>query len=188
MWKRGENFSSFPHYFIYVYISNFRSQITYSFVKCGCSIYCFPHSLNPDMSRYGYRSVLSESLGIRDNESRLYIVVRSNERTLFATHAAVFRHINVIKWVATSEDVPSDVYPAKIHTSLRIRTVWSESSLGTFWIATDAKCLHADNEDVRQTERMQSDLSLRWAHMSEGLFSSNDAQMNLYKHHNNTPI
>ena len=40
LWKRGEiapNFSSFPQYF--QYISNFRSQITYSFVKCGCSIY-----------------------------------------------------------------------------------------------------------------------------------------------------
>ena len=52
------NFSSFPHYFIY-YISNFRSQITYSFIKCGCSIYCFPHSLNSDMSRYGYLEVFS---------------------------------------------------------------------------------------------------------------------------------
>ena len=46
---------SFPHYFIY--ISNFRSQITYSFVKCGCSLYCFPHSLNSDMSRYEYLEV-----------------------------------------------------------------------------------------------------------------------------------
>ena len=25
----------------YIYISNFRSQISYSFLKCGCSIYCF---------------------------------------------------------------------------------------------------------------------------------------------------
>ena len=43
MWKRGEilrsNFSSFPQYF--QYISIFRSQITYSFVKCGCLIYLF---------------------------------------------------------------------------------------------------------------------------------------------------
>ena len=31
-------------FLFYIYISNFRSQITYSFVKCGCSIYCFPHS------------------------------------------------------------------------------------------------------------------------------------------------
>ena len=31
------NFSSFPQYF--QYISNFRSQITYSFVKWGCSTY-----------------------------------------------------------------------------------------------------------------------------------------------------
>ena len=37
MWKRRSNFSSFPHYF--QYISNFRSQITYSFMKCGCSVF-----------------------------------------------------------------------------------------------------------------------------------------------------
>ena len=61
MWKRGEiapeeQFILFSTLF-YIYISNFRSQITYSFVKCGCSIYCFPHSLNSDMSRYGYLEV-----------------------------------------------------------------------------------------------------------------------------------
>ena len=77
MWKRGEiapkeQFLLFSTLF-YIYISNFRSQITYSFVKCGCSIYCFPHSLNSDMSKYGYLEVFSESLGIRDNESRLYL-------------------------------------------------------------------------------------------------------------------
>ena len=60
---------------IIIYISNFRSQISYSFVKCGCSIYCFPHSLNSDMSRYGYLEVFQWPLGIRDNESRLYITV-----------------------------------------------------------------------------------------------------------------
>ena len=50
MWKRGEiapkeQFLLFSTLF-YVYISNLRSQITYSFVKCACSIYCFPQSLN----------------------------------------------------------------------------------------------------------------------------------------------
>ena len=39
------------------------------------------------------------------------------------------------------------VRPAKIPISLRIRAVRSESSLGIFWIAKDAKILHADNED-----------------------------------------
>ena len=38
------NFSSFPQYF--QYISNFRSQITYTFVKCGSSIYFFLNSAN----------------------------------------------------------------------------------------------------------------------------------------------
>ena len=56
MWKGGE-ISPLFHIIIYIYISNFRSQITYSFFKCGCSIYYFPHSLSSDMSRYGYLEV-----------------------------------------------------------------------------------------------------------------------------------
>ena len=49
------NLSSFPQYF--QYISIFRSQIAYSFVKCGCSIYCFPHFCNSDILRHGYLEV-----------------------------------------------------------------------------------------------------------------------------------
>ena len=63
MWKRREiapkeQFLVFSTLF-YTYISNFWSQVkcTHSFVKCDCSIYCFPHYLNPDMSRYGYLEV-----------------------------------------------------------------------------------------------------------------------------------
>ena len=64
------NFSSFTQYF--QYISNFKSPITYQFVKCGKSNYFFLNSANlicrtTDISKY-----FRESLGIRDNESRLY--------------------------------------------------------------------------------------------------------------------
>ena len=65
------NFSSFPQYF--QYISNFKSPITYKFVKCGCSNYVSSANLicrSTDISKY-----FSESLGIRDNESRLYMRV-----------------------------------------------------------------------------------------------------------------
>ena len=59
-------FSSFPQYFQYP--SNFRSQLTYSFVKCGRSIYFFLNSANmicrgPDISKY-----FRESRGLRDKE------------------------------------------------------------------------------------------------------------------------
>ena len=40
---------------------------------------------------------------------------------------------------------------AKIQISLRMRAGWSESSLGAFWIAKDAKFLHAYYEDSDQT-------------------------------------
>ena len=45
--------------------------------------------------------------------------------------------------------------PAKIQIRLLINAVWSESSLDAFWIAKDAKVLHADNEDSDQTGRMR---------------------------------
>ena len=52
------------------------------------------------------------------------------------------------------------VRPAKIQISLRIRAYWSESSLGGFRIAKEAKSLRADNEDSDQTARMRM---LIWA-------------------------
>ena len=44
--------------------------------------------------------------------------------------------------------------PAKIQIRLRIRAVWSESSLGALWIAKDAKFLHANNENSDLTAQM----------------------------------
>ena len=58
MWKGGEIAPKEHYIYIYIYISNFRGQITYSIVQRGCSIYCFPHSFNSDMSRYGYLEVV----------------------------------------------------------------------------------------------------------------------------------
>ena len=69
------------------------------------------------------------------------------------------------KQAATSWNVPLDIRPAKI------RAVWSDSSLGVFGIAKDAKFLHADNDDADQTVQL---LRLTWvcsAHMWEGTFS-----------------
>ena len=58
--------------------------------------------------------------------------------------------------------------PAKIQISLRICAVWSESSLGVFLIAEDAKFLHDDNEDWSDCSDAQADLSLRSAKILEG--------------------
>ena len=83
MWKRGEialrsNFSSFPHYFIYIFLTSgvklhihllnvvvqFIILLTLSTLICR----------GTDISK-GF----SESLRIRDNESRLYIFYFSTE-------------------------------------------------------------------------------------------------------------
>ena len=72
LWKRGRsNFSSFPQYF--QHISNFKSPITYTYVKCDCSIYFFLNSANLICRSTEISKYFRESLGIRDNESRLYI-------------------------------------------------------------------------------------------------------------------
>ena len=45
-------------------------------------------------------------------------------------------------------------WPAKIQISLHTCTVWSESSLGAFWIVKDTKFLHAGNKYSEQTAQM----------------------------------
>ena len=78
MWKRGqiapkEQFLLFSTLFC-IYISNFRSQIAYSLLNVVVQFIVFlTHSTvicrGMDISKY-----FSESLGIRDNESRLYLI------------------------------------------------------------------------------------------------------------------
>ena len=72
------NFSSFPQYFRY--ISNVKSPITYIFVKCGCSNYFFLSSENLICRGTDISKCFRESLGIRDNESRLYIYLLKHRK------------------------------------------------------------------------------------------------------------
>ena len=77
MWKKEEiapkeQFLLFSTIFsVYLY---FQESNYIFFVKCGCLIYHFPQFCKSDMSRYGY---LTEFLGLRDNECRLYYFVNS---------------------------------------------------------------------------------------------------------------
>ena len=93
MWKRGEiapkeQFLLFSTLF-YIYISNFRSQITHSFVKCDCSICCFSHSLNSDMSRYGYLEVF---LWVHGNSRQRESTVPHIRSFDFSVGRAIERH------------------------------------------------------------------------------------------------
>ena len=69
------------------------------------------------------------------------------------------------------------VRPTKIQISLRIRAVWSESSLGAIWIANDAMFLHADNKGSDQTALMRRLIWVRWTHMPKGTFPDVAAQI-----------
>ena len=72
------SFSIFPQYFLY--ISNVKSPITYKFVKCDCSNYFFLNSENLICRGTDISKCFRESLGIRDNESRLYLCYRICEK------------------------------------------------------------------------------------------------------------
>ena len=63
------------------------------------------------------------------------------------------------------------VRPAKIQISLRIRAVWSESSVDAFWIAKDVNVLFGQRRLWSDCADAQANLSLRWVHISEGTFS-----------------
>ena len=70
------NFSSFPQYF--QIISNFKGPITYILVTCGCSNYFFLNSATLICRGTVISKYIRESLGIRDNESRLYVTFAYN--------------------------------------------------------------------------------------------------------------
>ena len=54
------------------------------------------------------------------------------------------------------------VHPAKIHISLWILLVWSESSFGTIWLVKNVKFPHVEIEDCSDCADVQTDLRLPW--------------------------
>ena len=64
-----------------------------------------------------------------------------------------------------------------IQISLRIRTVCSDSSLNAFRIAKKTHIFYACNEDLSDFTDEQTDLSLRWTHISKGTFTDVSAQL-----------
>ena len=52
-----------------------------------------------------------------------------------------------------------------------VRPMQINMFIGPFWNAEDAKLLHVDNEDSKQTARMRRLNCLSWADISEGTFS-----------------
>ena len=208
MWKRGEiapkeQFLLFST-LLYIYISNFRSQNTYSFVKYGCSIYCFPHSLwyvevrisrsvsvSPlefEITRVDCKYQKIHFLILRGLYFLTATVIRAKSCTntfsgpvWFSVWFCDFRQQSYTctktctrqvccsgytgskcttgKYQQMSRKVRKrtfgHVHPAKIPISLRIRAVWSESSLGAIWITRDIKFIQADIGNSDQIARMR---------------------------------
>ena len=71
------------------------------------------------------------------------------------------------------------VRPTKTEISLRIRAVWSQSSLSAWKNFASLTIQTTPSEDSDQTANAQADQNLRWAHMSEGTFSDVVAHLSL---------
>ena len=91
---------------------------------------------------------LLESAKGREYDRRKYFMINSHERILLNPVG-----IEPMTWSPVRcasnwaiEIGPSDMCPTQIQISLHICAIWSESSLGTFWIAKDAK-FQEDNGD-----------------------------------------
>ena len=63
----------------------------------------------------------------------------------------------------------------------------SDDSDQTFWIAKDAKLLQTDKQDSDKSARWRRLICQRWAHMSEGIFSTIAVYI-ISTHHENIPI
>ena len=74
----------------------------------------------------------------------------------------VYGQITVCQGIA----VPTKVHEhsVEVQISLRIRTVWSESSQANLLVAQDQKQIQPDSEDRSACASAQADLSFHWVH------------------------
>ena len=101
---------------------------------------------------------------LRNKNVRLCIQISSIVKIIFGEYKK--------KQAATSRNVPSDMCAQKIQIRLRECAVWSESSLGAFWITKGYKISSCGQWRLWSDYVVaQADLSLRWAHISDGTFS-----------------
>ena len=89
-----EQFLPFPTIFS-TYISNLRSLITYSFVIFGCAICIFLNSENLICRSTDISKCFNGSLRLRDNESRLYILLLHSERPKLYTNLAILSAVGL---------------------------------------------------------------------------------------------
>ena len=87
--------------------------------------------------------------------SKVWVNCKVISRTKYMYIGAVFYMSRYARKRTFGHAPPPPPPPATIQIRLRIRAVWSESSLAEFWITKNAQFLHANNEESDQTWRVR---------------------------------
>ena len=74
-------------------------------------------------------------------------------------------------WISLRENVPSDICAKWTQISLRIRVIGSESSLSAWKNMASLAIQKCTSEDWSNYVNAQTDMILRWVHMSDGTLS-----------------
>ena len=140
MWKRGEiapkeQFLLFSTLF-YIYISNFRSQITYSFVKCVVQYIVFLTLSTLICRGMDISKCFSESLGIRDNESRLYMHPEDTEISQLAPRCSMIHSPDKPKFYKKREfrDAPKQLLRKITSKETSSNGKWESRSLFSVFV------------------------------------------------------
>ena len=131
---------------IYVPYSTYGQPLVFIYcIICSFLVYSYIRQVIDETLRIAVISPVAARF--QDVESNLGgYKIPKNVRTLIA--------IGKKEILYMSREVRKHVCPVKIQIRLCECVVWSESSLGAFWIGKDAKFLHAENEASHQTVRM----------------------------------
>ena len=156
MWKRGAISPIFAQYFYYTCISNFRSQITDSFVKCVCLIYVFLNSANlicRNISEcsFDFNARKGPLCNLPTTQAQVNLCIWADWSGLLLP--SYRSNAYYVVWVDTQKVSRSDCAD-DVHTAFTAQTQYVAAH-AWIWKAYRSDCTDA-----------QADLGLHWLHMA----------------------
>ena len=134
MWKKGEIApkEQFLHYVFHIIIYIYRSQITYSFVKCVVQFIVFL-TLSTQICRgTDISKCFCESLGIPDNESRLYLEIFRCTELAWWNNDELRLTANTDRWNKQKQNYPGNNFFPIRHRKKKWR-LWNKWAQNNRW-------------------------------------------------------